>query len=349
MVEGRLGEVRVKGQGNLREGYIRNRLQGDPDRPLNIHELEDRYPLLLSDPLISRMNGRILPGAAPGQGILDVEVARARPFHFAPFGDNFRPPSIGPNAFGATASLLSPFGFGEILEFTFLDSSGSRRYSGGMTLPVTDYGTLAFLRFDLGTSTVVEAPFQDLAIDSQVQNFEGGLSHWLINTLRRRLNLGLPLTTRANETSVLGQPFSFVPGVPGGHTQATVWRLYQDYLERWERHALAARSTFSIGMNGLGATPSVGDYPGSDFFAWLGQLQYAYRVDDEGTQVVLRGNVQWPTPRCCPWKRSPWETSLPSGVTAPTTWCGTMATSSPPNSTTQCSATSRGARPAASH
>jgi hemolysin activation/secretion protein len=30
----------------------------------------------------------------------------------------------------------------------------------------------------------------------------------------------------------------------------------------------------------------------SDFFSWLGQAQYAYRVDDSGSQFILRGNSQ---------------------------------------------------------
>jgi hemolysin activation/secretion protein len=293
MVEGRLSEVRVKGQGNLREGYIKNRLLGDPEQAFNLHELEDRFQVLLSDPLISHMKGRILPGAAPGQGILDVEVARAKPYRLSLFGDNFRPPSVGANAFGLTGTLFSPTGFGEILDFTFVTSAGTHRYTGGLTVPVTDYGTLAFFRFDEGDSTVVESPFQTLDIVSDVHNLEGGFSQLVINTSRQRLNLGLMLAVRENQTSVLGEPFSFVAGVRGGRNQATVWRVYQDYLQRWDRHALAARSTFSIGMNALGATPSNGDYPSSEFFAWLGQVQYAFRVADDGTQLVLRSNAQF--------------------------------------------------------
>ncbi|MGZ8219962.1 hypothetical protein [Methylomagnum sp.] len=80
-----------------------NRLPGDPERPLNLKALEGRFQLLPSDPLVSRMNGRILPGASPGHGILDVEVARARPHRLSFFGDNFRPPSIGAEAFGLPA------------------------------------------------------------------------------------------------------------------------------------------------------------------------------------------------------------------------------------------------------
>jgi len=34
-------------------------------------------------------------------------------------------------------------------------------------------------------------------------------------------------------------------------------------------------------------------YPSSEFFIWLGQAQYAWRMLDDGTQLVLRGNAQF--------------------------------------------------------
>jgi hemolysin activation/secretion protein len=292
IIEGRLDEVRVKGQGRLRTGYIRNRLRGDPEKPLNLKELEDRFQLLLSDPLISKMNGRILPGTTPGHSFLDVDVVRARSYHLSLFGDNFRPPSIGAEAFGLTGSVDNLTGLGDTLDFTFITSSGSDRYAGGFNLPLTDAGTLAFFRFDEGDSVVVEAPFQDLDIESRVHILEGGISHPVINTFNQRLSLGVMLTTRENETSLLGRPFSFVEGVPTARNQATVWRFFQDFIQRSERNALAFRSMFSVGMDAFGATPKRDNYPSSQFFAWLGQAQYAYRVDNEGTQLILRGNAQ---------------------------------------------------------
>ena len=123
IVEGRLDEVRVKGQGRLREGYIKNRLRGDSNEPLSLQELQDRFQVLLSDPLISRMNGRILPGASPGHAILDVDVIRARPYHLSLFGNNYRPPSIGAEAFGLSAFLGNLTGLGDTLDFTFITSS----------------------------------------------------------------------------------------------------------------------------------------------------------------------------------------------------------------------------------
>ena len=292
IIEGKY-EVRVKGEERLRKGYIENRLQGDQDQPLNLQELQDRFQLLLSDPLISRMNGQIVPGASPGHGILDVEVTRARAYHLSLFGNNYRPPSIGAEAVGLNASVSNLTGLGDTLDFMYYHSSGSDRYAGGFTLPLTDWGTLAFFHFDEGDSAVVEAPTSKLDIKSQVHNLEGGISHPLINTLRQRLSLGVMLAVRENETSLLGKPYSFVIGEPTGHNQATVIRVFQDFTQRWDTHALAFRSTFNVGIHALGSTPyTQSGYPSSEYFAWLGQAQYAYRVSNDGSQLLLRGNVQ---------------------------------------------------------
>jgi hemolysin activation/secretion protein len=301
IIEGHLDEIRVKGQERLREAYVANRLQGDREKPLNIQELQDRFQVLLSDPLISRMNGRLLPGAVLGHSILDVDVKRARPYHLTLFADNHRPPSIGAEGFGVSAWVRNITGLGDALDFTFINSDGSTRYAGGLSLPLNDWGTLANFRFDQGDATVVEAPVDKLSIESRVHNLEGGLSHIIINTLNRRLNFGIALAIRENETTLLGRPFSFVPGESTGRTQATVWRVSQDFLQRWEDQAFEFRSTFSVGMDALGATSKTSDdFPSSEFFVWLGQAQYAYRLLNNGSQFVLRSNAQFSNARLLP-------------------------------------------------
>lgn len=303
IIEGRLDEIRVKGMGRLREGYVSNRLVKETDTPFNLTALQDNYQLLLSDPLISRMNGRILPGTTPGHSILDLDVTRAKPYQLSLFGDNQRPPSIGAEAFGVNGVLRNLTGLGDSLDFTFTTSEGSTRYAGGFSVPITDWGTQVFFRFDEGDSMVLEQPIRAIDIKSQVHSLEGGISHAFINSLRQRLNVGVMLAVRENETTLLGKPFSFVPGEPTGRNQATVWRLFQDFSQRWDNHALALRSTFSVGMNALGATPErpvsqslanlYAQYPDSEFFAWLGQAQYVWRLSDNGSQFVLRGSAQF--------------------------------------------------------
>lgn len=306
IVEGRTSEVRVSGQDGPAAAYLEKRL-GEGGL-LNRQALEDRFQTLLSDSLIRQMNGRILPGARPGEGVLDVAVDRAHPYRLGVFTDNYRPPSIGSQAFGVSGGISYFPGLADTLDFTYLNSPGSNRYTGGFNLPVPlgDWGTTAFFRFDEGDSTVIEAPANRLAIKSQVHNLEGGFSRPLVNHWDRRLDLGLLLAVRENETTLLGRPFSFVPGVPGGRNQATVWRIFQNYNQLWgRRHALALRSTFSVGMDALGATPPTrGQYPSSEFFAWLGQWQYAFRLGEDGAdQVVFRGAAQFSNAPLLPLER----------------------------------------------
>ncbi len=299
MQEGHLDEIIIHGQEGLRENYIANRLRGDSEQPLNLQTLQDRFQMLLTDPLISRMNGRILPSNSPAQSILDVDVTRAQPYQLSLLGNNQRPPSIGAEAFGVNGWARNLTGFGDLLDFTFYTSAGSNRYTGSFSVPITDQDTQVFFRFDEGDSSVQEQPIRKINVTSQVHNLEGGISHPLINTSKQRLNFGTLLAIRENETFLDGKPFSFVAGDSTGHTQATVWRAFQDYMQRWENHALSLRSTFSVGLNTLGATPK----KSSEFFAWLGQAQYAYRVNEEGSQVVLRGNSQLSNDKLLPLER----------------------------------------------
>ncbi len=293
MEEGRLARVRVHGNERLRAGYISHRLLPEPAEPLHLPSLQERFQMLLSDPLIRRMNGRILPGITPGSAILDVDVVRDRPYQLTLFGDNYRPPSIGAEAFGTSIWVRNLTGLGDLLDFTFTTSDGSDRFTGGFRLPIGDLGTEAYVRFDEGDASVVEEPVDNLDIRSQVHTLEGAVTHPFINSLRQRLNLGVSFNVRENETELGGRPFSFVQGEPSGRNQATVLRIFQDFQRRWDADVVSFRSTFSVGLNALGATPrSNPDYPSSEFFAWLGQAQYAHRFTDDGLQVLFRGMVQ---------------------------------------------------------
>ncbi|BBA33576.1 putative outer membrane protein, OMP85 family [Methylocaldum marinum] len=60
-------------------------------------------------------------------------------------------------------------------------------------------------------------------IDSKVHALEGGISHPVINNLRRRLTLGASFAVRETETELLGESFSFVPGVESNGIHFHEW------------------------------------------------------------------------------------------------------------------------------
>lgn len=291
IVEGKLDDIQIHGQEGLNENYIKSRLSSD--KPLNINELQEQFQLLLIDPLISSMRGSLLPSSNPAGSILDVEVSRARPYQVTLFANNYRPPSIGAEAGGISSWIRNLTGLGDMVDFTFQGSEGALLYSGGWSIPVFNYGTQVYFHFTEGDSSVVESSGKQLDIKSKVHNLEGGLSHPFLNNLKRKLTLGTSFAVRENETSLLGRSFSFIPGETTGQTQVSVIRFYQEHIERMDEQVLALRSTFSVGLNTLGATfQSNPTNPSSEFFTWLGQGQYAHRVFENGSQVVLRGNVQ---------------------------------------------------------
>lgn len=294
IVEGWLEEdVRVRGEERLRKGYIANRLRRAAGQPLQINDLRDEFQVLLSDPLIERMNARLLPGTASGASVLDVTVVRARPYQFTLFADNYRPPSIGGEGGGATGWLRNLTGLGDFLTLSFTHSAGADRWSGYWTVPLGDAGTAAYFQFDEGGSSIVEEPLAAIQIDSRIHSLEGGLTQTLWHTPSQRFAVGAALAVRENHTRLLGEPFSFVRGLPEARNQATVLRLSQDFTQRWETQAVALRSTFSVGLHALGATPERDPrYPDSEFFAWLGQAQYVWRWLDNGARLVLRGDMQ---------------------------------------------------------
>ncbi len=302
IVEGRLEAVRLIGMERLRDSYLRGRLSHG-NEPLNVNVLQERFQLLLTDPLFAKMNARLSPGSIPGEATLDVDVTRARPYQLSVFANNYRPPSIGAESYGGNGWIRNLTGFGDLLDATYQDGRGGGRYAVGWTVPVASYGTQFQARYEDGNSALLEESLKAVDIRSDFKSLEVNVSHPLIETLRQRLALGFSWANRESSTTLLGEPFSFTPGEPDGRTKLRVWRLFQDYLQRWEQSVLAVRSTFSFGRNNIMQEPSLDQTPKAHSFVWLGQLQYAHRVMDNGAQLVLRGVIQQTRDRLVPLER----------------------------------------------
>ncbi len=300
--EGRLDEVRVKGVGRLRPEYVGKRIWPDAKKPLNMDLLQKRFQLLLRDPLIRRLNGRLLPGTDPGSAVLDLDVERARPYELRLGVDNHLPPSTGAERAFVDGVLRNLSGYGDFLNLGIgFNNIGDGGFAGdgidefyaSYSLPVDDRDSMVVLRFDENDTAVVEQPLKDLDIESETLNIEFGFLPCIYRSLSRTAMLGFMLAWRENQTSLLGSPFPFSLGAEDdGDTRVTVLRLSQEMVERTAEHALAFRSTFSFGIDAFNATVHGGDRPDGKFFAWLGQAQYARRLGNQGLRLILRGDIQ---------------------------------------------------------
>ena len=305
VIEGRLSEVRVSDAGGFSPEYIRARVTPDSSRPLNRGDIEQRFRLLLEDPLIDRIDGRLLPGPVAGSTVLDVRVTRAKPWSLFVRTNNFRPPSTGAQRVYVGGVLRNPTGYGESVDLYFgraLDGDGGE---GGVdiSIPVTAADTRLFARYSRTNASLLQEPLRPLDIKSSTWRMDLGLSHPVLRQPGRRLVLGGQFTRAENETTLLGELFSLSDGAEKGKSTVSAARVFADYLESRESWALALRSVASFGVDWWNPTLHDDERPDSDFFAWLGQGQYVQRLNQEGRQLLLRAGAQVTPDKLLPLER----------------------------------------------
>ena len=298
IIEGTVSQVRLRGLERLDEGYVAHRLVPEPSAPLNIENLRERYQLLLSDPLFTGINTRLVPDVTQGKAILDVEVVRATPYQLTVAANNYRAPAIGEYATNVTGLVRNLTGFGDALTLNWessINGSASSRYGLNWTLPINYQGTLLTVLADKGSSSVIEEPLGPLMIESQASNKEIGLTHPFIQTLSQNLTLGIAWSDRTNKTSLLGIPFSFTPGIPDGVLKVSTVKLSQNFTYRTESNVFVQRLTYNDARDNLlepAPGSSANSQPPSRYSFWVAQFYFGQRITEGGTQFQARATVQ---------------------------------------------------------
>lgn len=305
IVEGRVDALRLRGQGWLWPGYLRARLLRD-DEPLNIQRLEERFRLLLADPLFEKINGRIVPGDKPGSAVLDVDVQRARPYAAEAYVNNHRPPSVGSQATGVRMVVRNLSGQGDALEGTLQHTRGGNPASLAWSVSPLHPALRVFASVDRSVSTVVEESLAAIDIRSRSRGHEAGASWALVETLARRVEVGAALGRRKAETTLLGQPYSFSPGEIDGVSAVRSWRVWQDWTERRAGQALALRWTLVTGdsnVDPMAAAAAVVDpavIPARRYRVLNLQAQHVANDGLLGGELRLRGSLQATRDRLLP-------------------------------------------------
>ncbi len=293
IVEGRLVDVTITGTKRLRADYVSDRLALGAGPPLSVVALQDQLQILLQGPFIKRINAELSPGDRPGEARLNARVEEGPRGNLSVTVDNDLSPSLGEARVVLRGQLYSPTGRGDIL-------SGDLEYAQGYTKISADYGiplnardTMLDIFAETSDANVVEKPLNALDIQSHERTLGLRLSHPVLRTTREQLSLAAGFDLRRSQTGILGTDFGFTPGVePDGHSQVSVLRFIQDYVARDRSQVIAARSTFSWGIDAFGATNMGDDVPNGKFLAWLGQFQYARRLGESDSQLVFRFDGQ---------------------------------------------------------
>ena len=281
---------------SLQPGYVERRLTRATEAPLNINKLVDGVRLLELDPVIESVSTELVPGTETGTSTLNVTVLPAKPFEASVSVDNSRSPSVGSIQQQLNVSQANLLGLGDRLNVGVSRSSGSNSVNLGYSIPVNARNGKVGLNFSRSSSTVVEAPFDELDIESKSRTYEVSYRQPIIQTPNEELGLSLKAFRRASEGFFLdgATPFPSRGSDEDGRTRISALRFGQDWTKRQPKQVLSLQSEFSLGLGLFDATVSSNNdssQPDGQFFAWRGRGQWVRRL---GSDVLLsvKGDTQ---------------------------------------------------------
>ncbi|PLW67181.1 ShlB/FhaC/HecB family hemolysin secretion/activation protein [Pseudohalioglobus lutimaris] len=303
-IEGELQEVQLLDNERLSRGYLEPRLRRNIGSPLNLDDLQNSLRMLELNPLVRQVNGVLVPGLSQGTADLRLRIKEEQPLRLGVSLDNYRSPSVGAERALLTAEHLNISGRGDRLALAASYSEGLKDAYLAYQLPLNSYDTRLDLEYQRGDSRVIEAPFDDLDIESDTESWGVSIRHPLVNSLDRYVTLNVGLYHSESDTSLLGKPFSFSLGARNGEIAATNVSVGGEWIERGDNQVLALRSTLRYGLDWFGATmipdgaPRVqfdtnAEIPESQFTVVLTQLQYARRLPFRNSQLVFSSVWQY--------------------------------------------------------
>lgn len=274
---------------NFRNRYIASRL--DVTSPFNLFALQQSLKALEQDPQINKLDARVSPGAKPGDADLNLDVTTQKTFEVLLEAANDRSPSVGSENGNLLLSARNLTGWGETLQAGTSVTQGLDAQNARIHVPLTSRGTSVELKYQISDSSVIEEPFDDIDVDSETESISLLFSLPIIRSLTTKLDAHLTFEVRRNETTLLGQPFSFSEGAINGESKVAPVRLAVSYLSQQPDNSLAARFSVSRGTSNFDASDALGQANG-EFTSYLAQVQYSKLLSDR-THFTLRALAQY--------------------------------------------------------
>ena len=291
VVEGSLEAIEVTGNQRLHSDYIRDRISVSTHTPLNINRLLEALQLLQLNRRIETISAELSTGTRPGTNILQVNVTEAKTFVPSIILDNERFPSVGSFQRQLELREYNLTGNGDTIGLAYANTDGLNEIDFDYTYPVNPRNGTVGIRFDQIWSRVIEEPFDvlDLVGDSRVIDLT--YRQPIIEDPYETLALGVTVSRRVSNTSLLGDPFPLSPGAEeDGETRLTVLRLFQEWTNRGTDNIFGLRSEFSVGLPISATINSVP--PDGEFFLWRAQAQWVKQFAPD-TLFVARTNMQF--------------------------------------------------------
>lgn len=293
VVEGELEEIKVTGTRRLNSNYIRSRLALATGKPLNREKLLEALQVLQLNPLIQNLSAELAAGTRQGTSTLEVTVREAQTFNAQINLDNGRSPSVGSFRRQVQLSEANLLGWGDNISASYTNTDGSNAYDFSYTVPINPRNGTFAASFGASDNNVIEQPFNRLDIESYSKYYELTLRQPVIQKPNSELAVGMALTRRESEASLLkGEiPFPAEGADANGRTSVTALRFFQEWTQRSSQQVFAMRSQFSVGLDALNSTINEKS-PDSSFYSWRGQAQWV-RLLAPDTLFLMRGDLQF--------------------------------------------------------
>ncbi|MEM8755232.1 MAG: ShlB/FhaC/HecB family hemolysin secretion/activation protein, partial [Pseudomonadota bacterium] len=303
VVVGRLAAVTIAGErvgdgiGELAPDYIGRRVSGDPDAPLNVNVLQERLRALIADRNVERVSADLRPTGRAGEVELAIDAVARRPWDLAIALSNDGASASGELKGSLSGAYRNLTGYGDQTTLDLFVTEGAVGAAATLDGPLPNGSLTPFVRLEAQRARVIEAPLDELDIESRVFSVSAGFAAPLLSNSAEYLGVTAQLALKRTETTLSDQPFAFSPGVgEDGVTRLTVLTVAQDYSRRDVDWALAARSSFNIGLSVLGASADdaddADDAPDERFLSWVGQIQGVYAATDDLT-LIARAQAQF--------------------------------------------------------
>lgn len=293
IIEGQLENINIAGLNEIDDQYVRGRIARYTHAPININQVQEGLLLLQQNPLIDKVNARLLPSETRGYADLELDILEAKPYTFNVIVNNYRTPSVGSEQGIISMTHRNLSGIGNKLHLLYAKTEGLNQGLMDYTHPVgsTDSNVRVFYRNE--KARVVEAPFDVLNITNKTQSSGIEYNHSLKRTLKKTFIFGGRIEHKNNASYLDGFPYSFTPGVVDGKSTVTRVDLYQRYQYRGPGLGVLAESAFLFGTDWFKATVHEDvDLPDSRYFAWRGVSRMMLRLSPR-SELVGRGDLFW--------------------------------------------------------
>ncbi len=243
--EGMLSEIRVSSD-RLRSSYIQGRLMTNP---VSIRTIEKKLRLLKQSPLIENISAKLYPDLEPGKAVLDVEAEEAEPCHIRFGTNNHNSPSVG--SYRAEISLRHDnlTGRGDTIKAEYGLTEGLDDYSASYSVPITRWATTLSLSFDRNEAKVISEPFEPLDIESDTDRYQVNLRHPLYKSPETEFTFSFGYEKVANESFLLGLPYSFSEKSENGEYDLDILSLSLDFVTRKSDQVFAVALSADLGNN----------------------------------------------------------------------------------------------------